>query len=52
MIFTWETKEERLKRYMQVPPIKRLEWLQKMHEFTRLTSSKETKKIRKKLRGI
>ena len=51
MIFKWETRTERLKKNMQIPALKRLEWLQKMYEFLLLSSSnKDTKKIRKQLR--
>jgi len=52
MIFEWETEEERLLRFMKIPPKKKLEWLQKMHEFMVKCSSKRIKSIRWKLRKI
>ena len=52
MIFEWETEEERLLRFMKIPPKKKLEWLQKMNEFMVKCSSKRTKSIRWKLRGM
>jgi len=52
MIFKWETEEERLLRFMKIPPKKKLEWLQKMHEFMVKCSSRRTKLIRWKLRKI
>jgi len=52
MIFEWETEEERLLRFMQIPPKKKLEWLRQMHEFMVKCSSKRTKMIRWKLREI
>jgi hypothetical protein len=50
MIFEWETEEERLLRFMKIPPKKKLEWLQKMHEFMVKCSSRRTKLIRRELR--
>jgi hypothetical protein len=50
MIFGWETEEEKLLRYRKMPPKKKLEWLQKMHEFTVKTSSKRMLALRWKLR--
>jgi hypothetical protein len=50
MKFGWETEEEKLLRYMKIPPKQRLEWLQKMHEFTVKSSSKRMLKLRWKLR--
>jgi hypothetical protein len=52
MTFEWETEEERLKRYMKIPPKKKLEWLRQIHEFTVKSSSKRTMKIRWKLREM
>lgn len=43
MIFKWETEEERLLKFMKIPPKKKLEWLQQMHEFTIKFSSKKWK---------
>ena len=34
MITRWETEEERLVRFMQIPPKKKLEWLYEMQKFT------------------
>ena len=50
MIFKWESEEERLLRYMRMPPKKKLEWLRQMQVFTAKFSSKRTAKIRRKLR--
>jgi len=50
MIFKWETEEERLKRYMAIPPEKKLELLKQMNDFTIKFSSKKTRAIRKRLR--
>lgn len=52
MIFEWETEEERLLRFMKIPPKKKLEWLREMHEFMVKCSSKRTKSIRRKLREM
>ena len=50
MIFAWERDEERLLRFMKIPPRKKLEWLTKMHEFMRLAWTKERKSAFWKLR--
>lgn len=50
MTFDWETEEEKLLRYMKVPPEKKLEWLRKMHEFTVKASSKRMLRLRWRLR--
>ena len=50
MFDKWETQQERLKRFMKIPPRKKMEWLQQMNEFTLKTSSKRTMAIRRKLR--
>ena len=50
MIFKWESEEARLLRFMKIPPKKKLEWLQQMHEFTLKFLSKERKKNFWKLR--
>jgi hypothetical protein len=52
MIFQWETEEERLLRFMKIPPKKKLEWLHQMHEFMVKCSSKRTMRIRRKLREM
>jgi len=50
--FGWESEDEKLLRYMNIPPRKKLEWLQKMHKLILATSTPERKKIFWKLRGI
>jgi hypothetical protein len=52
MKFDWESEQERLLRFMKIPPMKKLEWLQEMNDFTRKFSSKKTQKIRQKLREM
>ena len=52
MIFKWETKEERILRFLKIPPEKKLEWLRKMQEFTKKTSSRRLLLIRKRLREL
>ena len=52
MIFKWETEEERLLRFIKIPPKKKLEWLRQMNEFIVRCSSKRSKLIRWKLRKI
>jgi len=46
----WETREEKLLRYMNVSAKKKLEWLYKMHEFTLKFATKKRKKDFWKLR--
>lgn len=50
MTFQWESQEERLLRFMRISPKKKLEWLQQMHEFMCLASTKKRKNIFWKLR--
>lgn len=50
MILKWESEEERLLRFMKIPPKKKLEWLRQMNDFLAQHSSKRQKKIRQKLR--
>jgi hypothetical protein len=52
MIFKWETEEERLLRFIRIPPKKKLEWLREMHEFMVKCSSKRSRLIRRQLREI
>ncbi|MDI6758285.1 MAG: hypothetical protein QMD94_01215 [Candidatus Omnitrophota bacterium] len=52
MIFRWETEEERLLKFMRIPPKKKLEWLRQAHEFILRASSRRTRLIRWKLRSI
>ena len=50
MIFEWETHDQRLRRFMKISPLKKLEWLRQMHEFMLRTSSRRVKAIRLELR--
>ena len=52
MIFKWETREERLKKWMKIPPKKKMEWLHKMHELISKNVSKRELKLRQKLREM
>ncbi|MFH1775952.1 MAG: hypothetical protein ABH952_00085 [Candidatus Omnitrophota bacterium] len=52
MIFKWETKKERLLKFIKISPKKKLEWLRQMNEFIAESSSKRNKLIRWKLRKI
>jgi hypothetical protein len=52
MKFGWKSEEEKILRYMKVPPKKKLEWLQKMHEFLLATATPKRRKIFWRLRGI
>lgn len=52
MNFGWESEEEKMLRYMKVSPRRKLELLQKMHEFLLATATPKRKKIFWKLRGI
>lgn len=52
MIFAWETEEERLKKFIDISPKKKLEWLYQMHLFILKSSSKRNLSIRKKLRKM
>ena len=52
MIFEWESEEERLLRFMKIPPKKKLEWLREINEFIAKCSSKRSKLIRRKLREV
>lgn len=46
----WETEKEKLRRYMEIPFIKKLEWLRQMNEFAAKHLPAKTKRIRLKLR--
>ena len=50
MMFKWESEEERLLRFMKIPPKKKLEWLRQIHEFTTKCSTKQKRALRWKLR--
>jgi len=52
MSFKWESEKERLARFINIPPKKKLEWLRQMNEFILKYSSKRSKLIRWKLREI
>lgn len=47
--FGWETEEERLKRFMKIPPRKKMEWLYEMHQFL-LSLPKANQRLRLELR--
>lgn len=49
MITVWESKKDRLKRFMAISPKKKLEWLLQMNEFSNKFTPKKNKKIRQKL---
>jgi hypothetical protein len=51
MIFKWETEEERISRFMKIPPRKKLEWLFQMHNFIAKFSPKYREAFRRKLRA-
>ena len=50
--FEWESDEERLKRWMKIPPKKKLEWLEQIRELTLKSASKRDRKLRQKLREL
>lgn len=50
MIFKWESEEERLLKFMKIPPKKKMEWLRQMNEFLYKVSTKGQKVIYQKLR--
>lgn len=52
MNFGWESEEERLKRYMKIPPSKKMEWLFEMYQMVKKTSNKNLRKIRRELRNM
>ncbi len=49
-MFKWETQEERLLKFMAIPPKKKLEWLRQMHEFIRLAYTKKQRNLYYRLR--
>ena len=49
-MFNWESEEEKLRRYMRIPPAKKLEALRRMNEFFDQVLTDEQKAIRRKLR--
>ncbi len=50
MNFSWETEEEKLLRFMKIPPKKKLEWLNEMRKFMLKASTKKQRVIWLKLR--
>ena len=52
MNFGWESEEGKLLRYMKISPKRKMEWLQKMHDFLLATATPERRKIFWKMRGI
>lgn len=46
----WQSDKDRLLRSMKIPPMKKLQWLQEMHEFTRRFLPKRQREIWRKLR--
>jgi len=52
MSFKWESQSEKLLRYMNISPKKKLEWLLRMNQFSAKFSSKRTKEVRKRIRGL
>ncbi|MDP2906182.1 MAG: hypothetical protein Q8O22_07780 [Candidatus Omnitrophota bacterium] len=49
-IYGWESESERLKRHMQIPAAKKLEWLEEMRRFASLLP-KKTQATRRKVRA-
>lgn len=52
MIFKWESEEDRLRRFMKIPPRKKLEWIYQMNVFLNKCATPKVKAIRRKLRQI
>ena len=52
MISKWGSGREKLKRWMKIPPEKKMEWLQEIHDFTFKYISKREAKRRWKLREM
>lgn len=50
MIFKWQSQEDNLMRFMRIPPRKKLEWLNQMHEFLYKAYTKKQKDIFWRLR--
>ena len=46
----WETRSERLRRWIKIPIKKKLEWLRMINEFTDHALPSKIKKIRLKIR--
>ena len=52
MDMKWENQEDKLRYYMSIPPKKKLEWLQQMHEFLCKALTKKQRRIYYRLREI
>ena len=50
MIFKWESEEEKLTRFMNITPKKKMEWLAGMHGFLCKAFTKKQRKIYQRLR--
>jgi len=50
MIFKWQSQEDKLLKFMKIPPKKKLEWLYQMHVFLCNAFTKKQKDIFWKLR--
>ena len=50
MIFKWESEEDRLLKFMRIPPKKKLEWLRQMNELLCRVSTKRQRDNFQRLR--
>lgn len=50
MIFEWETTEERLNKFIKIPPKEKMEWLRQMLEFIDKFSTKSVLELKRKLK--
>jgi hypothetical protein len=50
MLYKWENEEERILRFMKIPPLKKLEWLYQMNKFMGKFLSKRQRAIQQKLK--
>lgn len=50
MIYKWESRDERLLRFMHIPPKKKLEWLRRMQIFLNKSLTGKRRDIYYKLR--
>ena len=50
--FGWESPQDRLWRFMKIPPFKKLERLYQMHQLVLRSSDKKMKAVRLKLREL
>ena len=46
----WETEDQKLSRFIKIPPKKKLEWLYQMHQFIRSAWTKKQIKTYLRLR--